>query len=112
MSDTLDLAKRRCKPSAGGTEPLADDQIAEMLRELRGWTHGNGAIARTYAFPNYAQTLAFANALAWIAHREDHHPEVTIGYDTCRVTYTTHDVGGLSENDFICAAKLDALYDI
>jgi 4a-hydroxytetrahydrobiopterin dehydratase len=56
--------------------------------------------------------MAFVNALAWISHREDHHPDLAVGYNQCRVTYWTHAVGGLSENDFICAAKCDALFDI
>lgn len=66
-------------------------------------------IERTFTFKNYYHTLAFVNAVAWIAHQEDHHPELSFGYKQCRVRYTTHAVGGLSENDFICAAKVDRL---
>lgn len=67
------------------------------------------AISRTVRFSNYYQTMAFVNALAWIAHAEDHHPDLEVGYNRCLVRYSTHAVGGLSENDFICAAKIDAL---
>ena len=66
-----------------------------------------GSISRTFRFDDYHRTLAFVNAVAWIAHREDHHPDLEVGYDRCRVRYATHDVGGLSENDFILAAKFD-----
>ena len=68
-------------------------------------------IARTYKFKNYYETMAFVNALAWIAHREDHHPDLLVGYNRVQVRFSTHSIGGLSENDFICAAKIDALSD-
>ena len=67
-------------------------------------------LVKLYPFTNYYQTMAFVNALAWISHKEDHHPDLTVSYNKCRVEYSTHAVGGLSENDFICAAKCDALY--
>lgn len=107
-----DLAARKCKPCEGGVEPLTATEIAMMLKHLPGWAHEDGAIVRNYTFKNYYQTLAFVNATAWISHREDHHPDVTVGYNTCRVAYTTHAIGGLSENDFICAAKIDKLFDL
>ena len=65
-----------------------------------------------YSFKNHYQVLAFVNALAWISHREDHHPDLAVGYNTCRVAYVTHAIKGLSENDFICAAKVDALFEL
>jgi 4a-hydroxytetrahydrobiopterin dehydratase len=67
------------------------------------------ALSRTFTFPDYYRTIAFVNALAWMANREDHHPDLSVHYDRCVVRYSTHDVGGLSENDFICAAKADGL---
>lgn len=91
---------------------MSDAEIAVMLTNVRGWDYRDGVITKTYSFPNYWQTMAFVNAAAWIAHREDHHPEITVGYNACRVDYSTHDVEGISENDFICAAKLDALFDL
>ena len=72
----------------------------------------DGVITKTYEFKNYYQTMAFVNAAAWISHREDHHPDMTVGYNKCRVDYSTHAINGLSENDFICAAKLDALFTL
>ena len=69
----------------------------------------DGAIERRYDFADFHQTMAFVNALAWIAHREDHHPDLALGYNRCVVRFNTHSVGGISINDFICAAKVDAL---
>ena len=81
-----------------------------MLNELDGWSHRDGAIGKIFHFPSYAETMAFVNAVAWISQREDHHPDLEVGYDRCRVAYRTHTLQGLSENDFICAAKVDALF--
>lgn len=107
-----DLAKSKCKPCEGGVSPLKPDEIARLLKQLQGWEHADGVIAKTYAFKNYYQAMAFVNASAWISHREDHHPDIVVGYNQCRVSYVTHAINGLSENDFICAAKLDALFDL
>jgi 4a-hydroxytetrahydrobiopterin dehydratase len=107
-----DLARRRCKACEGGVDPLKADDISRLLRSLDGWQLLNGAIARSYAFKDHYQTLAFVNAVAWISHRQDHHPDMTVGYKECRIAYVTHAIGGLSENDFICAAKVDALFDL
>jgi 4a-hydroxytetrahydrobiopterin dehydratase len=105
-----DLAAKRCKPCEGGVAPLGPEEAARMVKQLDGWALAGKAIARTFAFRDYHQTMAFVNATAWISHREDHHPDLAVGYNQCRVTYTTHAIGGLSENDFICAAKIDALF--
>ena len=110
--NAIDLAKSKCKPCEGGVSPLTADEAARLLAQLHGWEHTGGVIAKTYAFKNYYQTLAFVNAAAWISHREDHHPDIMVGYNQCRVSYVTHAINGLSENDFICAAKLDALFDL
>jgi 4a-hydroxytetrahydrobiopterin dehydratase len=91
---------------------LTDAEIAAGLAQLKGWALAGGQIARTYAFSNYHETMAFVNAAAWISHREDHHPDLEVGYNKCTVRYSTHDVGGLSQKDFACAAKIDALFDI
>ena len=104
-----DLARKKCKPCEGGVAPLTPQQVAPMLKGLDGWALDAGMIAKTYRFKNYYETMAFVNALAWISHREDHHPDLTVRYNQCRVEYWTHAIEGLSENDFICAAKLDAL---
>lgn len=107
-----DLTSRKCKPCAGGDAPLTRGEIDNLLKQLSGWEYGNGVIAKTYAFNNYHQTMAFVNAAAWISHREDHHPDLIVGYSSCRVEYHTHAISGLSENDFICAAKLDQLFEL
>lgn len=106
------LAGKKCKPCEGGVAPLTADEAASLLKRLRGWTVTGGKLCKTYEFRNYHETMAFVNATAWISHREDHHPDLTVGYKQCRVDYITHAIGGLSENDFICAAKIDALLEL
>lgn len=104
-----DLTKKHCVPCEGGVPPLTDEQADAMLAELDGWEREGHEISKTFTFRNYYQTMAFVNASAYISHKEDHHPDLLVGYKTCTVTYTTHAIAGLSENDFICAAQLDAL---
>ncbi|MCC6611145.1 MAG: 4a-hydroxytetrahydrobiopterin dehydratase [Burkholderiales bacterium] len=99
------LAAKRCKASA---TRLATGDASKLLAQLPGWQVERGTLVKTFSFKNYHETMAFVNMVAWIAHREDHHPEMTAGYNKCRVEYSTHSVGGLSENDFICAAKIEA----
>ena len=112
MTQVSDLATRKCKPCEGGVAPLKQDEVILLLAQLKGWEVANGKIAKTYSFQNFYQTMAFVNAAAWISHREDHHPDMLVGYNKCRVEYVTHAINGLSDNDFICAAKLDALFDL
>ena len=107
-----ELVKRKCKPCEGGVPAYTEAQARAELKGLKGWTLENGRLVKLYPFGNYHQTMAFVNALAWVSHREDHHPDLEVGYNKVRVTYWTHAVGGLSENDFICAAKCDALFDL
>lgn len=104
-----DFSIRHCKPCQGGTMPLSEDMAKEYLSSLDGWNMSGGVIDKRFEFKNFHDTMAFVNAVAWIAHREDHHPELTLSYRFCHVRYTTHAIGGLSENDFICAARVDAL---
>jgi len=108
--NAVDLAHKKCRPCEGGVSPLKPQEIELLLVQLPGWQLRNGAITKSYEFKNYYQTMAFVNAVAWIAHREDHHPDMAVGYNKCTVDYSTHAIGGLSENDFICAAKIDALF--
>ena len=103
------LVNKTCRPCEGDMPPLADEQADRLLSSLDGWRREGSAIRKTFTFKNYYQTMAFVNAAAYVAHSEDHHPDMLVGYKTCAVTYTTHAIGGLSENDFICAAKLDQL---
>jgi 4a-hydroxytetrahydrobiopterin dehydratase len=113
MSDVAqDLVRRKCAPCEGGVAPLSDAQVGPLLRGLPGWAREGIKIFKEFQFKDHYQTQAFVNAVAWVSHREDHHPNVIVGYSTARVEYWTHAIGGLSENDFICAAKVDALFDL
>ena len=106
------LADQRCKPCEGGVEPLTAEQCGDLMRALHDdWVLSDDGleISRHFEFPAYSRTLGFANAIAWIAISEGHHPVLTIGYGDCTVSYTTHAINGLSDNDFICAAKIDRL---
>jgi len=107
-----ELAKMRCKPCEGGVAPYTEREAKELLKQLKGWSIEDGRLVKLYPFPNYYQTMAFVNALAWISHREDHHPDLAVSYNKCRVEYMTHAIGGLAENDFVCAAKCDVLFDL
>lgn len=93
---------------------LSATEIVTQLTQLngdaaQGWKLLDGALEKTYRFANFHETMAFVNALAWIAHREDHHPDLAVGYNRCAVRFNTHDVGGISVSDFACAAAVDAL---
>jgi 4a-hydroxytetrahydrobiopterin dehydratase len=103
-----DLKNQRCQPLEGQPAMGADD-IASHLGVAPGWALVDGAIEKTYAFSDFHRTMAFVNALAWIAHREDHHPDLAVSYSRCTVRFNTHSVGGISINDFICAAQVDGL---
>ena len=105
-----DLATKHCKACEPGTPALDDTRVAQLLAEVPGWERRGGEVAKTFQFKNYHETMAFVNATAWVSHREDHHPDLEVGYNKVVVRYSTHSVGGLSENDFICAAKLEALF--
>lgn len=102
------LLNSHCRELKG--EAMSAGDVAAQLAVLDQWTVDNGALQKTYHFDNYYQTLAFVNALAHMVHREDHHPDLSVGYNRCEVRYNTHSVGGISDNDFICAAKADAIY--
>lgn len=106
-----DLASRRCKPLKGAEHGLSLSEVKDFLAQLPSWVLADDgkSISRHFSFKNYYQTMAFANAVAWIAHEEDHHPDMEVTYNQCRLRYSTHDVGGLSENDFVCAAKVEGL---
>jgi 4a-hydroxytetrahydrobiopterin dehydratase len=108
-----ELIKQHCAPCEGGVAPLDRAAANNLLPQARGWTLNDSTteISRTFTFKNYYETMAFVNALAWIAHREDHHPDIAVGYKTCAVRYSTHAIKGLSVNDSICAAKLNQLLE-
>jgi len=107
---TCDLSTKTCKPCEGGVPPLEQSEIDHLLLQLADWEQSANEIAKTYRFKNYYETMAFVNATAWISHRENHHPDLTVSYRECQVRYSTHAIGGLSENDFICAAKVDRMF--
>jgi len=106
-----DLAEKKCKPCEGDVEPMTEDEARDMLETVEGWDLRDKTIHKTFKFDNFYQTMAFVNAVAWIANREDHHPDLQTGYGSCTVSFSTHSIGGLSENDFISAAKVDALLE-
>jgi 4a-hydroxytetrahydrobiopterin dehydratase len=106
------ISDKHCVPCEGGAKPLAQAECQTFMEQLaQGWqiSADHKIITRDFTFKNYYQTMAFVNAIAWMAHSENHHPDLEVGYNHCLVRYTTHAIGGLSENDFICAAKVDAL---
>jgi 4a-hydroxytetrahydrobiopterin dehydratase len=106
------LAEKKCKPCEGGTAPLARQAAEQLLTGLdRTWKLAADAhsIRRELAFKDFYRTMSFVNAVAHIANSEDHHPDLEVGYNYCRILFTTHAVKGLSENDFICAAKIDRI---
>ena len=109
MDTTCFIANRLCLPCEGGIPALSQEAARERLATLDDWQMSDGKIGKTFRFANHFEAMAFVNALAWISHRENHHPEVTLGYADCQVRYWTHAIDGLSENDFICARKVEAL---
>jgi 4a-hydroxytetrahydrobiopterin dehydratase len=102
------LTQQRCKPLEGHA-PMAAAEIAANLKAAPGWSLVDGAIQKRFEFPDFHRTVGFVNALAFIANAEDHHPDLLVSYGHCTVRFNTHSVGGISINDFICAAKVDAL---
>ncbi|RXZ38045.1 4a-hydroxytetrahydrobiopterin dehydratase [Oxalobacteraceae bacterium CAVE-383] len=106
-----DLIEMKCTHQ---TQALSAAEVERRLAELPDWTLDNGKLTRRFAFGDYYETLAFINAIAYVIHAEDHHPELTVTYNRCVVRFDTHSVnngkGGLSINDFICAAKVNAIF--
>jgi 4a-hydroxytetrahydrobiopterin dehydratase len=112
MSGSGGLAERKCQACNGDTRALERGESESLLKELSSeWvlTTDAKAIRRAFAFKDFYRTMSFVNALAHVANIEDHHPDLEVGYNYCRVLFTTHAIKGLSENDFICAAKLDQI---
>ncbi len=111
---TLDeLARSSCQPRKGSDNALTSEQIRSHLENLPGWSLADDqkGINREFRFDDFHRTMAFVNAVAWVAHVEDHHPDMKVSYPSCALYFSTHDVGGLSLNDFICAAKVDKLLE-
>lgn len=107
-----DLTSKRCQVCEGGVDPLSEEEAQQYMKKLSGgWQLGSDAksIRREFSFKNFFRTMSFVNAVAHVANTEDHHPDLEVGYNYCRVKFTTHSIDGLSENDFICAAKIDLI---
>ena len=113
MNTVCELTDRKCVPCEGGVPTLTRAEAEAMLHQVPGWQLADDArsIQRRFEFKGFYKTMSFVNAMAWIANAENHHPDFTTGYNYCDVTFTTHAIDGLSDNDFICAAKINALLD-
>jgi 4a-hydroxytetrahydrobiopterin dehydratase len=111
-ADSAPLSERRCQACEGGVPALSLAQAQSAMQQLASeWrlVEEGKALKREFAFRDFYRTMSFVNALAHIANIEDHHPDLEVGYNYCRVRYSTHAIGGLSENDLICAAKIDLI---
>lgn len=108
-----ELTTKKCEPCEGGTKPMESERVEQLLAQVPGWqvTDDGKTIFRRFEFKGFYKTMAFINAMAWIANQEGHHPDFEAGYNFCLIHFTTHAIDGLSENDFICAAKVNALLD-
>lgn len=104
-----ELVSKQCVPCEGGVPPLGETDVARLLKQVPGWERTGPSIAREFRFKSYLRTIAFVNAVAWLAEGENHHPDLEVGYNRCLVRFSTHAIGGLSENDFILAAKVNGL---
>lgn len=106
-----DLLSKHCKACEGGDPALTSDKVQQLLKNIPEWRLADDqkSISKRFKFKGFNKTMLFVNALAWIVNEEGHHPTLEIGYDYCEAQFTTHAIGALSENDFICAAKIDAL---
>jgi len=106
-----DLSVKKCVPCEGGTQPLSPAVAAKLLEQIPNWklAEDGKSIHRRFEFKGFYKTMAFINAMAWIANKQMHHPDFSAGYNFCAVTFTTHAIDGVSENDFICAAQVDEL---
>ena len=107
-----DLTAKTCVPCEGGVRPMTADEAGKLLGQLHDdWSLNDDAteIRRDFSFKGFYRTMGFVNAVAWVANMEDHHPDLEVGWGHCLVRFSTHSIKGLSENDFICAAKVDAL---
>ena len=108
---TCNLTEKHCVPYEGGVPKMSREDAEKMMAEIPGWKLADDALSiqRRFEFKGFYRCMAFINAMAWVANSEDHHPDLQVSYNRCVVNYSTHSVGGLSLNDFICAAYIDAL---
>lgn len=104
------LADRHCSSVVPGGSTLQPHEVEGYAKEIKGWEVEEKSIHKTFSFGSFLEMTAFLQAAAWISLRQDHHPDVTSGYDSCTIRYSTHSAGGLTENDFICAARIERLF--
>ena len=105
-----DLSNKKCVPCEGGVDALTKDQASNLMIKLdKNWVlaNNNKSISKDFKFKNHYEVISAINLIAWISHKEDHHPEITFGYSNLTIKFFTYAIDGLSENDFICAAKID-----
>jgi len=103
----MPLVTEKCESK---TSRLSLTDIDQLLIEIPDWIVEGGVLTRKFSFADFHDTMAFVNAVAWVSHQQDHHPDLAVGYNRCQISYSTHSVGGLSRNDFICAARVDGLF--
>lgn len=109
-----DLRSKHCESCEGIGQALNQEQIQMLMPQLApGWevSSDQKKIKKAFKFSDFYQSMAFVNAIAWVANTENHHPDLELGYNYCNITFTTHALDGLSHNDFICAAKIDGLIE-
>lgn len=112
MTETCDLADRSCEPCGGGIPRMTAEEARDRMDRLHGdWSLNENAttITREFRFKGFAKAVYLGNLAAFIADREGHHPDICFGFGYCRISFTTHEIDGLSENDFISAAKIDRM---
>ncbi|RJL13670.1 4a-hydroxytetrahydrobiopterin dehydratase [Paracoccus siganidrum] len=108
---TTDLASQSCEPCKGGVDPMSRDEAQALMEQLQGWVLSDDGttIRRRFEFKGFAKAVEMANLAAWLGNKQGHHPDIAFGWGYCEVAFTTHEAKGLTQNDFICAARLDAL---
>jgi 4a-hydroxytetrahydrobiopterin dehydratase len=113
MTEFCDLTNKHCVPCEGGVDAIEREAAEGMLADIPGWELSDDGkmISRRFEFRGFFRTMSFINAMAWVVNNENHHPDFSAGYNFCRVGFTTHAIDGLSENDFICAARVNALIE-
>lgn len=109
MTHESQWLERHCRPQTDPAARMSGEAVSATLLHLPGWECKQDTLVRTFQFAHDLQTLAFVNAVGWIAHTQDHHPVLEVCYRTCTIRYCTHSINGVSENDFICAARINAL---
>ena len=106
-----DWASQKCEPCRGGVAPLTSVEVEQELADLEGWVYldEGPCISRRFTFKGFAKAVEMANLAAWLGNKQGHHPDIRFGWGYCEVRFTTHDSGGITRNDLICAGKLNAL---